>query len=448
MVSKSIFSFLALSLLTLAKVNGYIVDTYIDKCNDVSTYLKSQGKRNNLQYCKMNDEGEIIELTLYSYCLEDEQLATVLSYNTIEKLIFKRLFIDWSIDDRDDNNIIFTFGCTSLPTNYEALSTLTNLKSLDLHGIQNLDYAMITSIPKSVEQLTMKKIKLTQEIVDALSELTNLYTLELFEIGFSEELDFSKFRNLKNLTILIINNTSFIYENIFMNCPYLKQLLIRGSTLSLKSISYLTNLEELQLDGALFPDGFYFLKNLKNLTSLTIRCSDNYRTYLANISPYFFYLTELKRLTILSCETTISTSSEDSLTWANLKNLEHLNSQFNSPTTFELKYIGDLPNLKEVFLTYNRYTTALPESIGNLKNLEVLDLTNNEIISVPETIGNLEKIKILRLGSNKITNIPSSIGNLKNLEELFLYGNLIDDYLPESLNNLPKLRVFFRKFKY
>jgi len=46
----------------------------------------------------------------------------------------------------------------------------------------------------------------------------------------------------------------------------------------------------------------------------------------------------------------------------------------------------------------------------------------------------------LNLSNNNITNIPTTLGNLENLETLNLTNNLIDDYLPESLNNLSKLR--------
>jgi len=373
----------------------------------------------------MNDEGEVTELNLYSYCLKDEELETVLSYNTIDKLVFTKLFLDWNIDDRDDKNIIFRFGCASLPTNYGALSTLTNLKTLDLNGVKNLDYAMIASIPKSVEQLTIGRVILTQEMVDALSELTNLNKLTIMETEISAELDFSKFENLKNLSSLEIyyeqsyslSPSSYVQGNLFMYCQSLKKLVIHDGFVSKNSfdgIGYLTELEELELNGTSFEDDVDFssLKELKNLTSLDIYCSG----YLANISPEFFNLTNLKKINLSNCRSTISTSLDDSLTWANLKNLEYINLSYNGPNAFDIEYLGDLPNLKEAYLAYNQYT-AIPESIGNLKNLEILDLSNNAITSLPETIGNLEQLRILRISRNKIASLPEEIGNLLNLEQ-------------------------------
>ena len=189
----------------------------------------------------------------------------------------------------------------------------------------------------------------------------------------------------------------------------LKKLVIHDGSIgksSLDGIGYLTELEELELHESSFEDDVDFssFKELKNLSSLYIYCYDG----LANISPNFFYLTNLKRFSLTNCGSTISTSLDDSLTWANLKNLEYINLNLNGPNVFDIEYLGDLPNLKEAYLAFNQYT-SIPESIGNLKNLEVLDLSNNAITSLPETIGNLEKLRILRISHNKIIHFQKKL---------------------------------------
>jgi len=447
MLSKNIFSFLTLGLLTLSKTNGYIENNYTGKCNDIYVYLEDQGKRSNFNGCEMNGKGEVTELNVYAYCLNNEQLTTILSYNTIQSLEFTQLFLDWGIDDSDDYNIITSFGCASFPTDYKKLSTLTNLKNLDLTGMKKLDINLITNIPKSVEQLKLGKVKLTQEMVDTLSKLTTLNSLSLHETEISEKLDFSKFMNLKNLAFLEINynesyyssSSNYIQGNMLMYCRSLKKLIIIGGNFdnnNLDAIGYMTKLEELELEKASFTANAIFssLKNLKNLTALNINC---YRK-LKSLSSNFFYLTNLKRFILSNCEATIPTSSDNSLTWANLKNLEVLNLLSNSPTTFDLKYLGDIPSLKHVYLFYNKYT-SIPESIGNLKNLESLELTSNTFNSLPKSIGNLGKLKILRLTSNRLTSLPDEIGNLKNLEDLeFSYNEIAS--LPKSLGNLVNLK--------
>jgi len=448
MYSKNIFNALALGLLTLTKINGYIVNDYTGKCNEIYTYLEGLGKRENFNGCNMNEEGDVIELGLYSYCLEDEELATVLSYNTIESLQFTKLFIDWNIDDSDDTNLIFRFGCASLPTNYEVLNTLTNLKTLELPGVKNLDNSMVANIPKSIENLEIGKAKLTQEMVDSLSELTNLKSLILFQTEIGEELNFSKFENLKNLSFLEIyyddsyfaSAPSNVQGNILKYCQSLKKLIIHSGIFnndSLNAIGYLTELEELDLDSVSFESDAEFssLENLKNLTSFELFCAGY---SLNTISPSFFYLTKLKKLSISSCTTIITTSPADSLTWANLKDLEYLSLSYSGPNVIDINDLGDLPNLKEAYLARNDYSD-ITESLGSLKNIEVLDLSNNLITSLPKSIGNLENLRVLRLSRNKLASLPDEIGNLKNLEQLEFSNNAITS-LPETLGNLVHLK--------
>jgi len=181
-------------------------------------------------------------------------------------------------------------------------------------------------------------------------------------------------------------------------------------------------------------------------------------------------LTKLKSLTLLYCQfTTFTTSLENSLTWSNLINLKNITAMYSVPEPIDLDDpLFNPPNLKYLNLNSNKYST-IPENIGKLKKLEILDVSYNNLISLPKAIGDLESLKFLYLNYNLITsipdeignlknlihtnlshneiiNIPSSLGNLENLEELYLESNLIDDYLPESLNNLPKLHTITLDF--
>jgi len=92
MYSKNIFKILTLGLLTIAKINGYMINNFTGKCNDIYTYLEGIGKIENFNGCR-NEEGDVISLNLYSYCLINEELATVFSYSTVETLSFTKLFL-------------------------------------------------------------------------------------------------------------------------------------------------------------------------------------------------------------------------------------------------------------------------------------------------------------------------------------------------------------------
>jgi len=455
MYSMNIFSFLILGLLSLAKINGEVDNNYTGKCNDIYVYLEGQGKTENLDECYVNDKGEVTELTLYPYCLENEQMKTILSNNTIETLQFES---HWNYINNEEN-IKSIFGCTSLPTDYDVISTLTNLKKLYLSGVENTDIKIIRNIPNSVKELTMEGapsnyLKLTQKVVDALSKLTNLKSLNFEYTEITKKVDYSKFKNLKKLTYLNLDmSSSYGQGSLFKYCNYLKELVIDYDTYDeklLDTLGYLTTLERLSFNGVDFEDdaSFSSLEKLTNLTSLDIFC---YTTGFQNtISPNLFALTKLKEFSLKNCGTSIAAPLNKSLTWANLKNLEYLTIVdrewryygYDHPNkVFDFTYIGDLPSLKEVRVEYTGYS-SIPESIGNLKNLKILEVPNNSIKTLPKSIGNLEKLEELDLFNNGLIALPDEIGNLKNLVDLSVSNNEISS-VPKSIGNLEKLERLY-----
>ena len=250
MYSMSILSFLILGLISLAKINGEVTKDYTGKCNDIYEYLEEHRKTENLLVCNVNDIGEVTELTLYPYCLNNEQMKTILSRNTIETLSFTA---EWDYTD-NKGIIISKFGCTSLPTNYDVISTLTNLKELHLFGVENTGINIIRNIPKSVKILIIGGdadpsyyFKLTQKNVDALSKLINLKSLTFRNTVIADNVDYSKFKNLKKLTYLNLD-MPFTYGqgSLFKYCNYLKELVINFSSYNeklLDTLGYLTTLD-------------------------------------------------------------------------------------------------------------------------------------------------------------------------------------------------------------
>jgi len=467
MYPKSIFIFLIFGLLNLTKIYGVIPDatysrinhdfkeSFTGECNDIYVYLKDQGKLGSLNDCKVNDQGEVTELRIYPYCFENEQLKTVLSYNTIETLEFSKIVPTFDSGFLEVDYIEELFGCSTIPSNYESLSTLTNLKYLDLTGVWNLDINVFTNIPKSVKILKIgrykheKYFKLTQEIVDVISSLTNLNSLSLLETEFNKKLNFRKFENLKKFTSLDItydwNNEAnkLISASMFKYSKYIKNLYIYNGEFNADNtdaMGYMTKLEELIFDFCIFNSDvdFYSFKNLKNLTSLHISCE--YNNYINYISTNFFNLINLKKLTFDRCQAEFYPPSKNSLTRANLKNLEYLKITNVGIINTDLEFLGDLPNVKEFYLYGNSYS-SISEIIGKLKTVEVIEIKERYLDSLPKSIGNLENLRVLRIPSCKFASLPEEFGNLKNLEELVInHSNLTS--LPESFGNLTNLRIF------
>jgi len=443
MYSKNIFSLLIVCLLLLVKINGEVVNNYTGECKDIYNYLEGQGKIGILYDCKVNNKGKVTVLYIYLHCLENEQLETILSYKTIDYLsLLKR--IDYGITSED---IISKYGCSSTPTDYKILNTLTNLNVLYLQG--EMDNNLFSNIPKSVELLQLSYLNLTQKMVDELSKLTNINKLRIGDVEFDKDLDFSKFKNLKNLDSIYLSGEESLYVgNLLKNCRYVKSLDAYLSTFNeeiFNDISYMTNLEEISLDLCTLEDDVSFssLYKLKNLTTLSIIGSG----YVLNnkVSPNFFKLTQLKSFTLLDSGLKFTISKDKSLSWANLKNLEYLQITDDDTYTmegykelFDLSYLGDLTNLKEVYI-WNTGYSSLTENIGNLKNLEILRIERNKINSIPKSIGKLKNLKVLDIGDNNLTSLPNEIGNLENLEILaFSYNNI--GSIPETIGNLANLK--------
>ena len=85
-------------------------------------------------------------------------------------------------------------------------------------------------------------------------------------------------------------------------------------------------------------------------------------------------------------------------------------------------------------------TTIIENDIELTSPLQVLELGNNQIISIPESICSLIKLQMLNLSDNKITSIPESIELLINLQELYLYNNQIN-LIPKSIKNKSYLKL-------
>lgn len=94
--------------------------------------------------------------------------------------------------------------------------------------------------------------------------------------------------------------------------------------------------------------------------------------------------------------------------------------------------------IQELNLANNSLTGSLPGEIRFLQNLKVLNLSNNQFTGVPAEIGQLQNLEVLDLSNNQITGLPNELGNLSNLKVLKLTGNQYSASDLEGIkNNLP-----------
>jgi len=357
----------------------------------------------------------------------------------------------------------------------ESLGNLVHLKTLDgsNNNIDNIPLTIgnlsqleelrlssnqITEIPSSIGNLrNLTTIDLFSNLINSLPEsignLDNLVNLYLKNNKLSSLPD--EIGNLKNLKYLYLQNNELIsLPESIGNLDNLVDLLLEDNKLfSLpESIGNLDNLVCLYLENnklSSLPDE---IGNLKNLQTLYLQNNE-----LINLPESFENLVNL-----------ISLNAEDNKivnipkNIGNLSKLEYLNLRNNQIAeipksignlkVFGLNFdnnniekipdeIGNMEYLNSINLNSNNIKdiSNIPSSLGKLKGKFYISLGNNQIDRIPDDIGKMKNVFSISLYNNNITNLPSSLGDLKLLEELYLDHNLIDDYLPESLNNLTSL---------
>jgi len=82
----------------------------------------------------------------------------------------------------------------------------------------------------------------------------------------------------------------------------------------------------------------------------------------------------------------------------------------------------------------------LQHSIGLLKKLKILDLGQNQLVSLPRAIGELTNLEQLIVHNNNLSDLPKEIGKLTALKHISLYENNLSD-LPDEILNLNNLKT-------
>lgn len=101
--------------------------------------------------------------------------------------------------------------------------------------------------------------------------------------------------------------------------------------------------------------------------------------------------------------------------------------------------------MKELYLSKNRIQKF--ELIEN-SQLQIIDISNNELLSLPDSIHLAKKLNVLKASSNYISEYP--ILDITNLEELDLSENQINSIkkiFESKIKSLIILNISFNKIK-
>jgi len=429
-------------LLTLFSFSSLIVLGKANECDDLEKYFE------NIEdfsiNCIPNDNGQVTSVEFKGDTVTQEAINKVISYSTLTDLSFTKI--------------------SSFPENlnFETIS-LEYINFNDLNGYKNRKFnehdtpKNILKTLKKVENISISGYIISQTTLNDLSSLTKVKSIDFNRCRFNEGLNFSKFKNNKNLTTLSFSR--FREERGLVDIPeslcqlkQLKTLHLSDNQLTTipKCIKNLSNLEELDLL-------YNSIKSLPNeLSKLTkLKSLDLQQNEIATIPSVIGKLTNLEKLNL-----DINKIKKFSTTLCQLKNLKYLSLNQNEISSipsciknlnkveemsFDDNKISKLPdgffdldNLRRLDFYGNEFT-KFPSNAKNNKKLVYLYMHFNKITSIPDSIKNLKKLQVLNLNNNVITNLPAALGELKDLTTLDLGSNKIDAEIPESLNNLKNL---------
>ncbi|XBI45489.1 hypothetical protein VPH35_109947 [Triticum aestivum] len=305
---------------------------------------------------------------------------------------------------------------------------------------------------KRMEEFYFDRNDMSGDLPSALSNCTNLITVDFKSNKFSGELnkvDFSNFPNLTTLDLLYNNFTGTIPESIY-SCSKLIALRLSANN----------------LHGQLSPK----VGDLKHLAFLSLAFNS-----FENITSALHILQNCRQLTILLIGDNFMAElmPEDDIIdgFQNLQVLDIGGCQLLGSMPF---WISKLPNLQILNLANNQLTGSIPAWIKTLSNLFYLDISNNSLTEgIPTTLMDMPMLKsektkahldprvfkltiytalsrqyrrlnafpkVLDLSNNKFTGeIPWEIGQLKSLHSLNLSSNDLTGQLPQSICNLTSL---------
>jgi Leucine-rich repeat (LRR) protein len=113
---------------------------------------------------------------------------------------------------------------------------------------------------------------------------------------------------------------------------------------------------------------------------------------------------------------------------------------------YELANIGWY---SDVLFLNEKKLDVFPKKIFKCRSLIILNLANNQLVSLPAEIEQFGKLMFLDLTSNKLIDLPEQLRYLKGLEKLFLSGNQLKilSIALFELKNLIELRLDFNKIE-
>ena len=318
----------------------------------------------------------------------------------------------------------------------EAFSQMTNLKSLDI------GHNRFTSLPDTIGNLqTLESLYLDMNRLTSLPEsIGNLRSLKILDLDYNQLTSLPEtIGNLQNLEDLrVAHNQLTTLPDTIGDLRSLDTLYLEGNRETLESLP--PSFSQLRLQNEPLNDMTQIRQLINRHTSGTI--SGDMSAEQVEVSDMLdtMYGIRLNDKTINLREELQGVPMDGINDWflmfSIMPNLTVLDMGENNLLTLP-ESIGNLQSIQKLYLDDNKFRN-LPETIGDLRFLKELGLSNNNLTRLPESIGDLQSLQIVYLINNQLTSLPESIGKLQNLEDLRVAHNKLRT-LPETIGDLQSL---------
>jgi len=265
-ILKTVLGTSLLILPTLSKksecdeLQKYLVDNvkdYLEISEDIDQEV--------IQSCTENDKGQIVDMHIENYILNQEQTNKILSLNSALTKLYYEVDAKKYIKYKE-----FPMALTKIPK----LEKLTlNYDGRDVIPIKK----GVLKVSKTLKSLKLSNVELSNDNFNDISTLENLRGLEINEGKYGKNVSSDSLSKLKNLSTL---NFGYTLPKISTSIPSVKKLVFNSIPLTQENINALgkfPNVEELSLsmygESAKNVD-FKILKNLSKLKKLEITSDD------------------------------------------------------------------------------------------------------------------------------------------------------------------------------
>ncbi|PRP87384.1 putative LRR receptor-like serine/threonine-protein kinase [Planoprotostelium fungivorum] len=152
---------------------------------------------------------------------------------------------------------------------------------------------------------------------------------------------------------------------------------------------------------------------------------------IGSLSESFGDMTHLTLLTIVqNFELTGSIPSSVS----KLVNMLYVDLSNNGFTGSIPSGFGAMKNVQYVYLNNNELSGSIPMALSGMSDIKELNLNSNQLSGkIPDFIYNMTKLEAINLYKNRLTGAVPNVTHCYNLRTMWVFSNLLDEPLSESI---------------